>query len=124
MLPIDDELLPVSVTDDDGADKVVTIVGDCLPLVTFFVTLKELLRQIFEKLDHLLRLPLVLALIVVDRVFRGSEQLSDRLRVSPNLFHSTTSARFEPVISASIRTMSFSISRMSASISSSGRGGV
>ena len=77
LLAVDDELLAVLVADDDRAEEVVAVVGHRAALVAFLVALQELGREVVDQLRDLLLLPLVLALVVVDRVLAAGEKLAD-----------------------------------------------
>ena len=77
LLAVDDELLAVLVADDDRAEEVVAVLGDRAALVALLVAVQELAPQVVEQLRDLLLLPLVLALVVVDRVLAAGEQLAD-----------------------------------------------
>ena len=81
LLAVDDELHAVLVADDDRPEEVVAVVGHIGALVARLVALQELGRQVSHQLSDLLRLPLVLALVVVDGVLPASQQFAD----SPSL---------------------------------------
>src|SRR5690606_18909924 len=85
LLAVDDELLPLFVADDDGAEEVVAVVGNGAALVALLVALEELRREVGDQLGELLPLPLVLALVVVDRVLAAGEQLADGAALAVDL---------------------------------------
>src|SRR5258708_5551615 len=68
-------LLPIA--DDDRAQKIVSVVGDGAALVAFLVALKELVGKVIDQFGNLLLLPLVFALIVVNRVLVAGKELSN-----------------------------------------------
>lgn len=87
MLAVNNIFEAVSVAYDDGAEKVMPIFFNLGPLVTGLMILKKSSRQIIEQLLNLLCLPFVVALIIVDSVFRAVKKLADCLGVPPNFFH-------------------------------------
>ena len=85
LLAVDDELLAVLVADDDRAEEVVAVVGHGAALVAFLVALQELGGEVVDQLRDLLLLPLVLALVVVDRVLAAGKQLADGAALAVDL---------------------------------------
>ena len=92
------------------------VTGNSFPTVLGIEVVKELPCQVLNQFAHLLRLPFVLALVVVHVIAISVQQLANSFSFSVDLFHAVTSA--------SSRRMSCSIVLISALISSSGRGGV
>src|SRR5437763_572723 len=76
LLTVDDELLTVLVADDDGTEKVVAVFGDGTPVVALLMTLEELVGEIVQKLGDLFLLPLVLTLVVINRVLAAGQEFS------------------------------------------------
>ncbi len=73
LLPVDDEVLAVLVADDDRAEEVMPVLFDLLAGVPLLVVGLEATGEVVDQLRHLLVLPAVLALVVVDGVLRAAE---------------------------------------------------
>ena len=69
LLPVDDELFPILITDDDGTKEVVTIGFGGGALVPLLVALQEFVGEIVDQLGNLLCLPLMFPLIVIHLYF-------------------------------------------------------
>jgi len=78
------KLLAILVADNYRPQEVVAIFSHSAPFVAFLVALKELCSQIVDKLRYLLGLPLILPLIVVNRVFLSSKELTNRPSLAIN----------------------------------------
>ncbi len=78
LLAIDNEPLPVLVADDDRAEKVVAVASHGPALVHRLVVFLEDLDEIVDELGDLLGLPLVFALVVIDRVLPSEQELAHR----------------------------------------------
>jgi hypothetical protein len=55
----------------------VAVFSHSASLVAFLVALKELGRKVVEEIGNLFLLPLILALVVVDRVFSAGQQFAN-----------------------------------------------
>src|SRR6266699_414570 len=119
LLTVDDELLAVLVTDDDGTKKVMAIVLDGGALILRLVTIEELFREVVDQFGNLFALPAVLTLVIVDGELGATQESADILGKAPDLLHRAS----PPMISPSNPSVSFSSARMSARISSSVRSG-
>ena len=79
LLTVDDERPTALLGDDDGSQIVARILGYILARVTRLVQVEELRGQIVNEFSELLGLPLVLALVVVDRVLLLLQHFGDSL---------------------------------------------
>ncbi|OPZ47637.1 MAG: hypothetical protein BWY92_01736 [Firmicutes bacterium ADurb.BinA052] len=122
MLPIYDVASSILVAYDYRAQEVVGVLFDSAPFMFGLIVLQELRRQVLDEFHDLLTLPLVLALVVVNRVLHSPEQLVYSPCFSLYLSHlsSSTSTR----IWAKSPLVSFSSASMSARISARVRRGL
>lgn len=119
LLAVHDVADTLLLADDDETEEVVRVVGDLAARVGWLVLLQELVAEVVKQLVDLLLVPLVLALVVVDRVLHALEQLADRLGLAEDLSHvAATFSRPSSSPSASRST-----ARISALISSRVRSG-
>jgi hypothetical protein len=69
LLPVHDVADALLLADDDGAEEVVRIVGHFAARVRRLVFLQELVAEVVNQFADLLFVPLVLPLVVVNRIF-------------------------------------------------------
>ncbi|MEA3160837.1 MAG: hypothetical protein QOD95_2385 [Gammaproteobacteria bacterium] len=87
MLAVDEVLLARFLADDYRAEKVVAIALDGCAFMVRFIVFEKFVREVRQKFCNLLFLPTVLALKVVDSVFRTSKKGSNILGVTRDLSH-------------------------------------
>ena len=86
LLPVDNGVLAPG--EHDAAHEVHAVAGDIGAVVRGVIPVQELIGQVIDKLLHLLILPSVLALVVMDGILGVLQKLLECLLCSRNLPHS------------------------------------
>jgi len=87
LLAVDDVALAITFADDDRAKKIVAILLDFGSVMFRSVSIKESRPEVVEKFAHLLVLPFVFALIVINRILGSVQELADGLGFALDFFH-------------------------------------